>query len=68
MSSISSNTVARSRAIIKSRKTQEYVDQLASEINERGDGLQEADVYRAIDFLKAYNYKTIKVLLPGFDE
>jgi hypothetical protein len=65
MSSLSTSTVARSRGIIKSRKTQEYIDNLAAEINERGDGLQDADVYRAKKYLNAYDYRTIKVSLPS---
>jgi hypothetical protein len=65
MSSLSGSTVARSRGIIKSRKTQAYIDKLAADINERGNGLQDADVYQALGVLKAYDYKTVKVIFAG---
>jgi hypothetical protein len=59
---MSTNTsLARSRGMIKSRKTQEYIDMLAARINERGDGLQDADIYAVKEYLNAYDYRTIKV-------
>jgi hypothetical protein len=65
MSSLSGSTIARSRGIIKSRKTQEYIDKLAANINDRGDGLKDTDVFQALGVLKAYDYKTVKVKLAG---
>jgi hypothetical protein len=57
----SSSAIARSRGIIKSRKTQAYIDTLAYRINQRGNGLQDSDIYEAKEYLKAYDYRTIKV-------
>jgi hypothetical protein len=58
----SSSAIARSKGIIKSRKTQAYyIDTLVTRINQRGNGLQDSDIYEAKEYLKAYDYRTIKV-------
>jgi hypothetical protein len=57
----SSSAIARSKGIIKSRKTQAYIDTLATRINQRGNGLQDSDIYEAKEYLKANDYRTIKV-------
>jgi hypothetical protein len=62
----SSSAIARSKGIIKSRKTQAYIDTLANRINQRGNGLQDSDIYEAKEYLKAYDYRTIKVTTSPF--
>jgi hypothetical protein len=59
MSSLSS--ISRVRPLPKSKAVLRYLDQLATTINERGDGLLSTDLHQAQAMLGNYDLESIRV-------